>query len=173
MNTISCHEFVQRYRKDPSLLMIDVRSPAEFRARHIQGAHSLPLVSVSARCIRKLQSRPQQPVYLLCQSGGRALQAASKLLAQDAEMVTFVVEGGTEACEVDLPIDSHGGGVIAMERQVRIAAGVLVLLGALLGALIHPNFHWLSAVIGAGLLLSGLTNSCGMARVLAVMPWNK
>lgn len=173
MNTISCQEFVQRYRKDPSLLMIDVRSPAEFRTRHIQGAHSLPLVSVSARCVRKLQSRSQQPVYLLCQSGGRAVQAASKLLSQDAELVTFVVEGGTEACEVDLPINTHGSGVIAMERQVRIAAGSLVLIGAILGALVHPNFHWLSGVIGASLVFSGISNSCGMARVLAVMPWNK
>lgn len=173
VNTISCQEFVQRYRKDPHLLMVDVRSPAEYRTRHVQGAHSLPLVSISARCLRKLQARPQQPVYLLCRSGGRAVQAASKLQSQDEDLVTFVVEGGTEACENDLPVASSGRAVLAMDRQVRIAAGSLVVLGFILGIGVHANFHWLSAAIGAGLIISGVQNSCLMARVLAIMPWNK
>lgn len=173
MNTISCQEFVQRYRKDPSLLMVDVRSPAEYRSLHIKGTHSMPLVSLSARCVRKLQARAQQPVYLLCRSGGRAVQAASKLKQQDEQLVTFVVEGGTEACESELPVATSGKPIMAMERQVRIAAGSIVLLGFILGAFYHPTFHYVSGILGAGLIFSAAANRCLMARALAVMPWNK
>jgi hypothetical protein len=62
--------------------------------------------------------------------------------------------------------------VISLERQVRIGAGLLVLLGALLGWLVHPAFFALSAFIGAGLVFAGVTDWCGMGMLLAKMPWN-
>jgi len=42
-----------------------------------------------------------------------------------------------------------------------------------LGALVHPGFYALSAFVGAGLLFAGLTDWCGMAMLLAKMPWNR
>ncbi len=71
------------------------------------------------------------------------------------------------------PVDVRGKKTISLERQVRIAAGLLVLLGALLGWLVHPAFIGLSAFIGAGLLFSGITDTCGMGMILARMPWNQ
>jgi len=62
---------------------------------------------------------------------------------------------------------------IPLERQVRIAAGFLVLLGAVLGFFVHPYFIGLSAFVGAGLMFAGITDTCGMALVLAKMPWNQ
>ena len=83
------------------------------------------------------------------------------------------VEGGTLACvESGLPV-VRGMKAISLERQVRIASGLLVLLGALLGWLVHPAFIGLSAFIGAGLVFAGVTDTCGMGMLLARMPWNQ
>ncbi|NED18048.1 DUF2892 domain-containing protein, partial [Streptomyces sp. SID9913] len=61
----------------------------------------------------------------------------------------------------------------AMDRQVRLAAGTLVLLGLVLDLLVHPAFRFLSAGIAAGLVFSAVTNTCGMAAVLARLPHNR
>ena len=83
------------------------------------------------------------------------------------------MEGGTLACvEAGLPV-VRGRKAISLERQVRIAAGLLVLLGALLGWLVHPAFVGLSAFVGAGLVFAGVTDTCGMGLLLARMPWNR
>ena len=85
----------------------------------------------------------------------------------------FNVEGGTTACLAEgLPV-VHGSKAISLERQVRMTAGSLVLAGALLGLLVHPYWTVLAAAVGAGLLFSGITDTCGMAVILAKMPWNR
>ena len=85
----------------------------------------------------------------------------------------FSVEGGTLAWEkAGLPV-VRGREVISLERQVRIAAGLLVVLGVMLGWLVHPGFLALSAFVGAGLVFAGLTDTCGMGLMLAKMPWNR
>jgi hypothetical protein len=77
------------------------------------------------------------------------------------------------ACvEVGLPV-VRGKKTISLERQVRIAAGLLVLIGSLLGWLVHPVFIGLSAFVGAGLVFAGVTDTCGMGLMLARMPWNQ
>lgn len=60
-----------------------------------------------------------------------------------------------------------------MERQVRLTAGVIVLLGLLLGLAAHPAFQLISAGIAGGLVFSALTNTCGMAAMLAKLPHNR
>jgi rhodanese-related sulfurtransferase len=112
------------------------------------------------------------PLYLLCRTGTRAQQAWKRL--HDAGFTHVVcVEGGTEAWEqAGLPV-VRGRGVIALDRQVRIAAGLLVLLGVGLSILVHPAFVALSAFVGTGLLFAGITDTCGMAMLLAKMPWNQ
>ena len=62
---------------------------------------------------------------------------------------------------------------LPLMRQVQIAAGVLILLGVTLGYSVSSAFFLLSAFVGAGLTLAGVTGFCGMARLLAVMPWNR
>ena len=61
----------------------------------------------------------------------------------------------------------------AMDRQVRMTAGSLVLLGFIGSKLASPKLGYLSAGIGAGLVYSAASNSCAMASVLSKMPWNK
>ena len=67
----------------------------------------------------------------------------------------------------------RGKSAMSLERQVRIAAGFLALLGALFGFFVHPNYFGLSAFVGAGLMFAGITDTCGMAMLIARMPWNQ
>ena len=154
-------------------LLLDVRSPAEFRSGRVQGAINLPLETVTIDNVRALlRSRDLTPVLLLCASGGRARVAAKKLSASGLK--TLVVQGGTSSCrQAGLPMDEDAGGIISLERQVRIAAGVMVLGGVLLGTFIHPGFYGLSGFVGAGLMFAGITDWCGMGLLLARAPWNK
>jgi hypothetical protein len=109
---------------------------------------------------------------LLCASGGRARTAAKKLEASGLK--TLVVQGGTNSCQqAGLPMDKDAGGMISVERQVRIAAGTLVFGGVMLGANVHPYFYGLSGFIGAGLVFAGVTDWCGMGLLIAKAPWNK
>jgi len=156
-----------------SLQFIDVRTPAEYRAVHAQFARLLPLEDINAKSIyEKTGFTPDQPVYLLCQSGKRATSAAQKLVASGVENC-FVIEGGTNAwVTAGLPT-IRGKGVISLERQVRISAGSLILVGVLLGWFVCPWFFLLSGFVGCGLIFAGVTDWCGMALLLATMPWNK
>ena len=80
----------------------------------------------------------------------------------------LVVEGGTRAwIDAGLPVVTGKRRAISIERQVRIGAGSLVLLGAILGAVANPLFFVLSAFVGAGLIFAGITDWCGMGLLLA------
>jgi hypothetical protein len=110
---------------------------------------------------------------VLCHSGGRAAKAVERFRQAGFTKVTSI-EGGTVSWErAGLPVVRGAGNVISLERQVRISAGSLVLVGAALGWLLHPAFFGLSAFIGAGLVFAGVTDWCGMGMLLARMPWNR
>jgi rhodanese-related sulfurtransferase len=113
-----------------------------------------------------------QPAYLLCRTGRRAAKAAEKFAAAGQDR-GVVIDGGMQAwIAAGLPVDRGTAKVISLERQVRITAGALVLLGVLLGWLVHPGFFGLSGFVGAGLIFAGITDFCGMGLLLARMPWN-
>lgn len=170
--TISPQEFAREYQNG-RVDLLDVRTPVEFRELHIQGARNVPLDRLDPRQLAQDRNgNGQQPLYVVCRSGSRASQAVEKLRAAGLSNVVHV-EGGTLAlAEAGLPV-VRGRKAVSLERQVRIAAGSLVLLGAVLGWLVHPAFVGLAAFVGAGLVFSGVTDTCGMALILARMPWNQ
>ena len=156
-----------------SICLLDVRTPVEFRDFHVLGAKNIPLDQLTAEQALELAGTKEKPLYLLCRSGSRAKIAAERLSAAGFPHV-FCVTGGAVACR------NHGlkcvtgeRQVISLERQVRIAAGSLVLLGMLLGVFLHGAFYALSAFVGAGLIFAGLTDWCGMGLLLSKMPWNR
>jgi rhodanese-related sulfurtransferase len=153
--------------------LIDVRTPVEFREVHVAVARNVPLERLDpATLLASRNGSKDDPLYLICRSGSRGRQACEKFLAAGLTNVVNI-EGGTLACvESGLPV-VRGKKTISLERQVRIAAGLLVLLGALLGWLVHPAFIGLSAFVGAGLVFAGVTDTCGMGMMLARMPWNQ
>lgn len=153
--------------------LIDVRTPVEFREMHVEIARNVPLDQLDPTA--EMQSRNgtnDEPLYVLCRSGSRGQRACEKF--QDAGFGNVAnVEGGTLACiEAGLSV-VRGKKAISLERQVRIAAGLLVLVGATLGWLVHPGFLGVSAFVGAGLVFAGITDTCGMGLILARMPWNQ
>jgi len=151
--------------------LIDVRTPAEHGEVHIEGSHLMPLDRLDAGAVRSAANGAERCV-LVCRSGKRAEQAYLKLQAAGCENLA-VLEGGVMGWEGEgLPV-VRGAKAISLERQVRIAAGMLVLLGVGLGTWVHPGFYGLSAFVGAGLVFAGLADWCGMAMVLAKMPWNR
>jgi rhodanese-related sulfurtransferase len=153
--------------------LLDVRTPGEFESVHVPGARLVPLDELDAGAFLKQRGQADQPVYVLCQSGGRARKAIEKL-RQAGFGGGVLVEGGTQAwIDAGLPVNRGAAKVISLERQVRIAAGSLVLTGVLLAYFVHPGFIGLSAFVGAGLVFAGVTDWCGMGLLLAKMPWNQ
>jgi len=156
-----------------SIDLLDVRTPAEFREVHVEFARNVPLDRLDpAALIQARNGNRDEPIYVLCRSGSRGRQACEKFLAAGFTNI-INVEGGTLACvEVGLPV-VRGKRAMSLERQVRIAAGSLVVMGVLLGWLVHPALLGLSAFVGAGLIFAGVTDTCGMGMLLARMPWNQ
>jgi rhodanese-related sulfurtransferase len=159
---------------EPDLFMVDVRTASEFSEVHAARAQNEPFGALHPKSLFESgKLRKDRPVYLICRTGGRAAKAAEKFAAQGFDQ-GFVVEGGTEAwVAAGLPVERGAAKAISLERQVRIAAGTLVLVGVLLAYFVHPGFVALSAFIGAGLIFAGITDWCGMGLLLAKLPWNR
>lgn len=160
-------------KRQPSTRLIDVRTPAEYAEVHVPGAELIPLDRFDPEQLAQDGLKKDEALYILCRSGKRAEQAAEQLSRAGFEN-PWVVEGGTLAwAESGLPVNRGTATVISLERQVRIAAGALVLSGVLLGYFVHWAFLGLSAFVGAGLVFAGITDWCGMGLLLARMPWNQ
>lgn len=172
MSIVSPGELAARRESGEPIELIDVRTPAEFREVHVEGARNIPLDRLDASSLLSARAGSgDQPLYLICRTGGRGRQACERLVKAGVTGAANV-EGGTMACiEAGLPI-VRGQRVMSLERQVRIAAGSLVLLGLGLGWFAHPAFFGVSAFVGGGLVFSGITDTCGMGMLLARMPWN-
>lgn len=170
--TISPRELFAAQAAGQPVELIDVRTPVEFREVHVPFARNRPLDQLSPGEFATGAAGTGQPVYVICRSGSRGRMACDKLAAATSRPV-INVDGGTEAWSAaGLPV-VRGPQAIALERQVRIAAGSLVVLGATLGAFVHPAWIGLAAFVGAGLVFAGLTDTCAMGMLLARMPWNQ
>lgn len=154
--------------------LIDVRTLAEYQESHAVPARLTPLTGLDPRAVMAARGESaNEPLYVICRSGARSKSACDRFHAAGYPNVVNV-EGGTLAWEqAGLDVVRGEKKTIALDRQVRIAAGSLVLLGAALGAFVHPAFIGLAAFVGAGLVFSGVTDTCGMAMLLARMPWNQ
>ncbi|MDY3552219.1 rhodanese-like domain-containing protein [Gemmata sp. JC717] len=173
VTTISPHDLAAKRQGGAAVELIDVRTPVEYREVHCPFARNVPLSDLDPRAVMSARTGPADaPLYVICKSGGRGRQACEKFLAAGYANVVNVAGGTAAWVECGLPA-SRGKKAIALERQVRIAAGLLVLLGAVLGAFVHPYFIGLSAFVGAGLVFAGVTDTCGMGMALARMPWNR
>jgi rhodanese-related sulfurtransferase len=171
--TITPRALAELCARGQKIEIIDVRTPTEYRELHVAQARNVPLDQLDQRTMAEARAASRQaPLYVICRSGGRARQACEKFLSfGDANVIN--VEGGTLAwADCGLPV-VRGQKTVSLERQVRIAAGSLVLLGAALGWFVHPAFFVLAAFVGAGLVFSGVTDTCGMGLLLARMPWNR
>jgi rhodanese-related sulfurtransferase len=148
--------------------VIDVREPMEYASGHIPGSRNVPLAQLPGAQL------PEAPLVLVCQSGNRSARGVRTLLQQGHPHPVSDLEGGMGSWQqAGYPVHRLANAPLPLMRQVQIAAGGMVLLGLLLGQVVAPPWILLSWFVGAGLVFAGVTGFCGMARLLALMPWNQ
>ena len=152
-------------------ILVDIREADEHAREHIPGARHHALTRID----RESPARSGDDVLIFhCRSGARTKGNAPKLAAAAPACEAYILDGGLDAWKkAGLPVTLDRSQPIDIMRQVQIVAGSLVLIGVVLGALVSPGFYALSGFVGAGLLFAGASGFCGMARLLAVMPWNR
>jgi rhodanese-related sulfurtransferase len=173
MNTItniSAGEFRQ-CQNDPKYCVVDVRDLNEFAAGS-EASLCLPVSGINAETtsafVKQHNLGPDKTLVLLCARGMRAAQAAERLRPLIPNPIA-IVEGGRTA----LLSAAGEKQPVSIERQVRIAAGSLVLLGVIASLLIHPACILLSAFVATGLIFAGITDWCGLGLLMMKMPWNR
>jgi rhodanese-related sulfurtransferase len=169
-------EHLDALRRKGPVTLVDVRTPTEYRAGHAAGARLVPLDELDPTTLVESLGDPalgrETTLYLTCQSGARASQAAARL-AEAGYRNLAVLSGGTDAWQrAGLPM-RRCSGAIALERQVQITVGLLLVLKVVFGFTVHELFFVAVAFLGAGLVVAGATRCCGLARLLALMPWNR
>ncbi|MFH8336620.1 rhodanese-like domain-containing protein [Streptomyces sp. AM6-12] len=158
------------------LTVIDVRTPGEYAGGHIPGALNIPLDQLD-RVLPEIRDAAERgSILVVCASGARSENACRRLAEQGVRAATLT--GGTGAWAaggraLERPAAREVRPVWSMDRQVRLTAGSLVLLGLALGEFVHPAFRLLSAGVAGGLVFSAVTNTCGMAALLAKLPYNR
>lgn len=153
--------------------VIDVRTPGEYASGHLPGAHNIPVDHLGEALPELKAAAARGELLMVCASGNRSATACAELAAADIPAATLA--GGTTAWAAQgHPLHRSDGAPTAwaMERQVRLAAGSLVVIGLAAGTRYRPA-RWLAAGIGAGLVFSAVTNTCGMAAVLGRLPHNR
>ncbi len=157
--------------RDGGATLVDVREPDEHARERIPGARNLPLSRLEEA---ELAVQSGKPVLFHCRSGARTAGHAGRLAAKAGLCEAYVVDGGLEAWKrAGLPVAEDRRQPLELMRQVQITAGSLVVLGVVLGALVAPAFFALAGFVGAGLVFAGVTGTCGLARLLRAMPWNR
>ncbi|GFJ95449.1 sulfurtransferase [Phytohabitans rumicis] len=150
--------------------MLDVRTPAEFETAHIPGSYNVPLDLLKEHRA-ELGDHLDEDVVLVCRSGARAAQAG-QALEQTGLPNLKVLTGGILAWQATNAPVNHGRPRWDLERQVRLAAGSIVLV-SILASLVLPGAKWVAGFIGAGLTFAAVTNTCAMGMLLSKLPYNR
>lgn len=150
-------------------VLVDVREGVEWSQGHVDGCRHVPLGELGERC----GELPEDGrVVLMCASGKRSAKAAD-LLREQGHANVVELEGGMQSWEsAGLEVVRPESAPWPLERQVRLAAGLLVVAGLAVG-LVWPPAVFLSWFVGAGLVFAALTDWCGMGLLLAKAPWNR
>jgi rhodanese-related sulfurtransferase len=155
---------------DRGATVVDIRDKDEFARERILHARNVPLAGIGES---RLSALGASALIFQCRSGARTAANAAKLAAA-ADCDAYILEGGLDAWKrANLPVETDRRQPLEIMRQVQIIAGLLVLSGVVLGAVVSPAFYVLAGLIGGGLTFSGVTGSCAMATVLRRMPWNR
>lgn len=153
--------------------LLDVRTPPEHASAHVTGARLVPLDDLDPAAFLRQRPTSSGPLYVICQSGARAARAIEKFRSAGFNDC-ILVEGGTQGwIDAGLPVERGISKVIPLMRQVQIAVGCISAAGAGLALTVDYRFAVLPLFIGCGLIFAGVTGTCGMALLLARMPWNR
>lgn len=169
MKTITPTELKHRLDQQ-EVLLIDVREPAEYRSECIAGAVLIPLKDIA---LDKLPSTAK-PIVIQCLSGKRSAEACHKLTQQNHDLDVCSLAGGLSAWkQAGFATNKSGSNTLPLDRQTQLTAGFLAFIGTLAGTWVNPTFYLLPGFVGLGLMMAGITGWCGLAKLLAKMPWNQ
>lgn len=150
--------------------VIDVRTSGEFETVHIAGAYNVPL-DLLREHRDEIRAHLDEHVVLVCQSGQRAAQAEDTLRSAGLANV-HILDGGMGAWQTTGFAVKRGASRWDLQRQVRFVAGTIVAL-SILASIVVPGMKWVAFVMGAGLSITAITNTCLMGMVLAKLPYNR
>jgi len=161
---------LKKWLDNQEAVLIDVREPAEHKTANIPDSILKPSGSICCGDIPDLGKK----IVLHCQKGMRGNSACQKLVGENSDLEVYNLEGGIEAWQqAGFPTGTHGGKTLPLDRQVQLTIGSSVLLFSLLAYFVNPIFSLAAAFFGAGLVNAGLTGWCGLAKLMAKMPWNR
>lgn len=170
LNDHELKALINRNETEKTIVIIDIREPDEYQREHIPGSRNIPLAQLPQTDFSKEKDKL---VIFHCRLGNRTRTSQSSLANTGFKKI-YCMQGGIEQWKnCGLPVEKNTKAPLEIMRQVQIAAGSLVLLGILLAYLASPYFIILSAFVGAGLIMAGITGFCGMAKLLMLLPWNK
>lgn len=164
-------KILRKWLNNNEAIIVDVREPAEHQANKIDGSSLVTLANI---CKKSLPQYQNKKLVLHCHSGKRSQSACQKLLAEDDDLEIYNLEGGISAwIAAGNATQKSGSFFLPLDRQVQLTIGLCVLSCSLLGYFAHPAFCFLAAFFGAGLTFAGLSGYCGLAILMAKMPWNR
>jgi rhodanese-related sulfurtransferase len=159
---------LRQWLEQGSAILVDVREPAEHRARNIVQARPIPLGKIGAASLPA-----GGRIVVHCLKGGRGASACEKLLRQNPELEIYNLAGGIDAWTAAGLPTSTAGFALPLDRQVQLTIGIALVVASVLVLLVSPLFGLITGALGVGLSIAGATGFCGLARVMAQAPWNK
>jgi rhodanese-related sulfurtransferase len=168
--TVDVAALRERIRDGRGPRLLDVRTPAEFETVHIPGSYNVPL-DLLREHRTELRAHLDEETVLVCRSGVRAAQAEQSLRQAGLPNV-HVLDGGMLAWQAAGGAVNQGRRRWGLERQVRLVAGALVLT-SVLASLVVPGAQWVAGLIGAGLAVAALTDTCALGMLLSRLPYNR
>ena len=163
---------VQGGQTTPSVLYIDVRTPSEFDEVHIPESRNIPLADLPKFVPDLREAAKSQTLVLLCRTQNRVQMAHDHLLRNGITNCRML-EGGITQWIAEGKVVIRGRKGYSLERQTRLIAGLLVMVGVGLGVVLSPWFLLIPTAAGAGLFHAGLTDSCLMGMMLGKLPFNR
>lgn len=152
-------------------VLVDVREVAEYQAESIKGAKLVPLSGVCCSSVPEVEGKK---LVIQCQKGGRSAAACQKLISENPELEVYNLEGGITAWkDAGFDTESSGSFFLPLDRQVQLTIGLMLLAASVIGFFLTPLFFLLTGFFGLGLTIAGFTGFCGLARIMAKMPWNQ
>lgn len=170
VSTVAVAE-AQALIEQPNTLVLDVRSPGEFESTHIDGAINIPVDRLDPH-LREIVAGVGGTLLLVCQAGGRAEQAATKLTREGKQDVVLLAGGMNAWQSAGAPVQRTGAEKWGLERQVRLVAGSIVFT-AVVGSIWVPALKWVAGAIGMGLAFAAVSNTCMMGMLLSKLPYNQ
>ncbi|MDQ2708093.1 MAG: rhodanese-like domain-containing protein [Actinomycetota bacterium] len=156
---------------NPKIRLLDVRTTGEYQGAHIDGSINIPLDQVEAN-LPRIAGTASGRMIVICQSGGRATEAARTLSSAGVTELAVLEQGMNGWVAAGAPVKSVGRQRWALDRQVRLVAGGIVA-SSILGSIWDPRLRFLAGGIGAGLVYSAVSNTCTMGMMLMKLPYNR